>query len=161
MATNKHFNATMNQEQKAENVAMTGGVRRRASEAKTFLADLSKTMTRNLDTSPQSGTADQQRYGKTSRRDFARKTNSFAPVLINDSYSNFRFAKRAGEVFSPLSTKQFGVSYRSKLRKASQFMNSQMLGARSSTNSREGLPRLPIGGGERHARHNSVAPAAT
>ena len=55
------------------------------------------------------------------RKDFARKNNSYAPVLVNDSYSNFRFSKRAGEVLSPLSKGKFGFSMQSskRLRKLS------------------------------------------
>ena len=55
------------------------------------------------------------------RKDFSRKNNSFAPVLVNDSYANFRFSKRAGEVLSPLSKSKFGFTMQStqKLRKMS------------------------------------------
>ena len=55
------------------------------------------------------------------RKDFSRKNNSFAPVLVNDNYANFRFSKRAGEVLSPLSKSKFGFTMRSnqKLRKLS------------------------------------------
>ena len=55
------------------------------------------------------------------RKDFARKNNSYAPVLVNDSYSKFRFSKRAGEVLSPLSKGKFGFTMESsnRLRKLS------------------------------------------
>ena len=52
------------------------------------------------------------------RKDFSRKPNTFAPVLINDGYSNFRFSKRAGEILSPLNKSKFGFNLnRSKMRK--------------------------------------------
>ena len=44
------------------------------------------------------------------KRDFARKSNSYAPILMNDSYSNFRFTNRASEVLSPLSKSKFGFT---------------------------------------------------
>ena len=55
------------------------------------------------------------------RKDFSRKNNSYAPVLVNDSYANFRFSKRAGEVLSPLNKSKFGFTIQSskKLRKLS------------------------------------------
>ena len=49
-------------------------------------------------------------YDRMSRKDFSRKSNSFAPVLINDSYSKFRFTKRASDQVSPLSQSRFGLS---------------------------------------------------
>ena len=49
-------------------------------------------------------------YDRMSRKDFSRKNNSFAPILVNDNYSNFRFSKRAGEVLSPLSKTKFGFT---------------------------------------------------
>ena len=52
-----------------------------------------------------------------SRKDFSRKTNAFAPVLVNDSYANFRFSKRAGEVLSPLNRSKFGFNKTANVRK--------------------------------------------
>ena len=74
---------------------------------------------RNNSTKNHHGT--ETRYDRMERKDFSRKNNSFAPVLINDSYANFRFSKRAGEVLSPLSKSKFGFTMRSnqKLRKLS------------------------------------------
>ena len=51
-----------------------------------------------------------ERYNRTNNRDFQRKANSYAPILINDGYSNFRFSKRAIEVLSPLSKSKFGIT---------------------------------------------------
>lgn len=45
-------------------------------------------------------------------RDFSRKPNSFANILVSEKYANFRFSKRANEVLSPLSPKRFGFSTR-------------------------------------------------
>ena len=53
------------------------------------------------------------------RHDFSRKPNSYAPILVNDTYSNFRFSKRATEVLSPLNQKALGLGARMALRKAS------------------------------------------
>jgi len=50
------------------------------------------------------------RYDRMAKRDFARKANSYVPVLMNDSYSNFRFSNRATEVLSPLSKGKFGFT---------------------------------------------------
>ena len=54
--------------------------------------------------------SDEPRYDRMAKRDFARKSNSYAPVLMNDSYSNFRFTTRASEVLSPLSKGKFGLT---------------------------------------------------
>ena len=51
-----------------------------------------------------------ERYDRLSRKDFSRKPNTFAPVLLNDGYSNFRFSQRAGEILSPLSKTKFGFN---------------------------------------------------
>ena len=58
-----------------------------------------------------------------SRKDFSRKSNSHAPVHLNDSYSNFRFQKRANEILSPLSKSKFGFTVRSNIRKMSVGMH--------------------------------------
>ena len=44
------------------------------------------------------------------REDFARKSNSFGAILINDSYAKFRFSKRSNDLLSPLSREKFGYS---------------------------------------------------
>ena len=62
-------------------------------------------------------------YDRMSRKDFSRKSNSFAPVLVNDHYSNFRFSKRAGEVLSPLSKTKFGFTTAKINRKMSFLRN--------------------------------------
>ena len=46
------------------------------------------------------------------RRNFGRKTNSYAPILLHDSYQNFRFQSRPTEMLTPLSTNKFGLSHR-------------------------------------------------
>ena len=61
----------------------------------------------------------EERYDRMSRKDFSRKTNAFAPALINDGYANFRFSKRAGEVLSPLNKTKFGLTTRTSMRKMS------------------------------------------
>ena len=108
------------------------------------------------------------------RKDFSRKTNSFAPVLINDGYSNFRFSKRAGEVLSPLSKSKFGFTMQKSHARKMSMMNPQILrsdGNASSTArgfkdvglaSERGTSNPPKGGfarlgGQKNMRHNSVA----
>ncbi len=44
------------------------------------------------------------------RKDFSRKANSYAPVLMNDSYASFRFSKRGTEVLSPLAKTKLNFS---------------------------------------------------
>jgi len=61
-----------------------------------------------------------ERYDRMSRKDFSRKiVGNFPPTLVNDSYANFRFSKRAGEVLSPLSKSKFGFTARTQMRKLS------------------------------------------
>ena len=57
-----------------------------------------------------------ERYDRMNRKDFSRKPNTFAPVLLNDGYSNFRFSKRAGEILSPLSKTKFGLNLKGRSR---------------------------------------------
>ena len=57
-----------------------------------------------------------ERYDRMNRKDFSRKSNTFEPVLFNDSYSNFRFSKRAGEILSPLSKSKFGFNLKGRSR---------------------------------------------
>ena len=52
-----------------------------------------------------------------SRKEFRRKPNTFAPILVNDGYSNFRFSKRAGEILSPLNKTKLGFNARVQIRK--------------------------------------------
>ena len=52
-----------------------------------------------------------------SRKEFRRKPNAFAPILVNDGYSNFRFSKRAGEILSPLNKTKLGFNARVQIRK--------------------------------------------
>jgi hypothetical protein len=94
IATNKHFNEQMNNEQSLED-SLTS----RAFLGKAALADLS--MTKGLK-QPIKPTV--ERYDRMTRKDFSRKPNSFVPVLMNDNYSNFRFSKRATDVLSPLNS---------------------------------------------------------
>ena len=60
-----------------------------------------------------------ERYDRMSRKDFSRKISTIQPTPINDSYANFRFSKRAGEVLSPLSKSKFGLTTSTHLRKMS------------------------------------------
>ena len=64
----------------------------------------------NILGSVESKGSDEVRYDRMAKRDFSRKTNSYAPILMNDSYSNFRFTNRATEVLSPLSKGKFGFT---------------------------------------------------
>ena len=66
------------------------------------------------------------------RKDFARKANSYAPVLVNSSYSNFRFSERAKDVFSPLSRSKFGFQSKKHLRKMSSNISSYAVTAGNS-----------------------------
>ena len=52
------------------------------------------------------------RYDRMSRKDFSRKSNSYASVLMNDNrYSNFRFAKRSLNLNnSPTSPDRYGTA---------------------------------------------------
>ena len=80
-----------------------------------------------------------------SRKDFSRKANSYVPVVLNDSYSKFRFQKRANEILSPLSKTKFGFTVRSNLRKMSVGMHDmnrttyQKLGSGSRFTNEKGM----------------------
>ena len=64
-----------------------------------------------------------ERYDRMSRKDFSRRISSIQPSPINDSYANFRFSKRAGEVLSPLNKSKFGLTTSTHLRKMSLGQN--------------------------------------
>jgi hypothetical protein len=123
-ATNKHFNREMNKLQKEDELAQDTG-KLTVLRANKVLAEISL----KLKGMPKKGSKEEtpqptelqmsERYDRMNRKDFSRKLNSFAPILINDNYSNFRFSKRAGEVLSPLSTKKFEFGSRSIMRKMS------------------------------------------
>ena len=113
--------------------------------------------------SPSQKPSGDNRYDRMSRKDFSRKANSYAPVLINDGYSNFRFSKRAGEVLSPLSKSKFGFSTMSK-RKMSLLTNTQGLNSEQQSG-RNGAPFGSLSkmnqtmgvGFSKHSRHKSLA----
>lgn len=105
MATNKHFNATMNKEQKLDGVIFS----KPRGSAKSVVADITKKMNKKT---PHVRPIEEMMYDRMTRKDFSRKPNSFAKVLMSDNYSNFRFSKRAVEVLSPLNTKKIGLGTR-------------------------------------------------
>ena len=119
-ATNKLFNASMNKEAKQEELGKSS-----VEATQSVLKDLSANATSRVGKNFYQPT--EERYDRMVRKDFARKPNTFAPVLMNDSYSNFRFSKRAGEVLSPLSTKKFGLNRSSMFRKMSMMTHSELM----------------------------------
>ena len=104
-----------------------------------------------------------ERYDRMSRKDFSRKICSIQPSPINDSYANFRFSKRAGEVLSPLSKSKFGLTTSSHLRKMSLGMNPfrtemRLTDENSGSMSKRNSPKLSMTtyAGQKSARHNSI-----
>lgn len=85
--TNSHFNRRMNEEAELENMSLD----RITSQAgaRKALNNL-RSMIRLGQPSPALHSA-----ASMGRKDFSRKLNSFGPVLVNNSYSGFRFAKRS------------------------------------------------------------------
>ena len=103
-----------------------------------------------------------ERYDRMSRKDFSRRISTIQPTPINDSYANFRFSKRAGEVLSPLSKSKFGLTTSSHLRKISLGQNpfrteKSMMedGSMSKQNSPKQLSMTTYAG-QKSARHNSI-----
>ena len=104
-----------------------------------------------------------ERYDRMSRKDFSRKISTIQPSPINDSYANFRFSKRAGEVLSPLSKSKFGLTTSTHLRKMSLGMNPFRTGMHltednSGSMSKQNSPKLSMTTypGQKSARHNSI-----
>ena len=104
-----------------------------------------------------------ERYDRMSRKDFSRKICTIQPSPINDTYANFRFSKRAGEVLSPLSKSKFGLTTSSHLRKMSLGMNPfrtemRLTDENSGSMSKRNSPKLSMTtyAGQKSARHNSI-----
>ena len=104
-----------------------------------------------------------ERYDRMSRKDFSRKISTIQPNPINDSYANFRFSKRAGEVLSPLSKSKFGLTTSTHLRKMSLGMNPfrtemRLTEDNSGSMSKQNSPKLSMTtyAGQKSARHNSI-----
>lgn len=103
-----------------------------------------------------------ERYDRMQRKEFARKPDSFPPILFNDGYSNFRFTKRAGDVLSPLNKSKFGFNDASIVRKQLRKMTlnpNLRTGASSKTGGNQ-VPKmsetvLTIMGGNKTLRDNS------
>ena len=99
-----------------------------------------------------------ERYDRMSRKDFSIKTSG-QPMLINDSYSNFRFSKRAGEVLSPLNKSKFGFTTRTNMRKMSLGQNqyrSDMMGVQSGQSSPKMSVTTYARNGQKGMRNNSI-----
>ena len=133
MATNKHFNDQMNMAYKTQSVT------RNQSPEQTPAKAAYDSIRGALTGGPSQWASEkggEQKFDRMERRDFSRKTNSFVPVLVNDSYSNFRFNKRDGELFSPLSKTKFGFNtqYRKMSMNLTQQMNSSKYGSSSKAN---------------------------
>ena len=95
----------MNKEQKLDGVIFS----KPRGSAKSVVADITKKMNKKT---PHVRPIEEIMYDRMTRKDFSRKPNSFAKVLMSDNYSNFRFSKRAVEVLSPLNTKKIGLGTR-------------------------------------------------
>lgn len=107
-ATNRHFNREMNKEQRLD-----GFVGKEVAMTRNFANSIVDQIKASLSGRPnhnQTTGGGDKRYDRMSRKDFSRKQNSYAPVLMNDTYSNFRFSKRANDLLSPLSKGKFGFS---------------------------------------------------
>ena len=172
-ATNKHFNKEMNREAVTE---QKQAARSRMESNAQGSAAAYESIKSNILASVESKGSEEVRYDRMAKRDFSRKTNSYAPILMNDSYSNFRFTNRASEVLSPLSKGKFGFTnhhMNKHLRKMSLTQTGNPLIAKSEFNSlrnsqvgqkesnrnfaasqtASGFHRL----GQKNLRHNSLA----
>ena len=51
------------------------------------------------------------KFDRFRKKEFSRRKMDYIPQLINDSYAQFRFQKRASEVISPLNKSKFGFTH--------------------------------------------------
>ncbi len=106
------------------------------------------------------------------RKDFSRKANSYAPVLMNDSYASFRFSKRGTEVLSPLAKTKLGFSgkhdRKMSLMSNTVAMRSENVSFRGVSIGQAGSETVKIssenagfaGFGSKKTRHQSLADSA-
>ena len=109
-ATNKHFNKEMNREALVDSKKGTQSSMDFNVVGQRAAFDNIKSNILNSVERMGQGSSVMHTDTMPSKRDFARKNNSFAPVLINDGYANFRFSNRASDILSPLSKTKYGFN---------------------------------------------------
>jgi len=105
-STNKHFNEQMNKQVQLDLFVNSDLKASRKNTTGKVLDAIRASLGGNMG----SHQGSDNRYNRSNRHDYSRKNNGFAPILTDDSYTNFRFSKRATEMLSPLSRSRFGIT---------------------------------------------------